>query len=90
MSKQITITLSDAQMVQLNSIHSTRKDRTIAEIIDLVIERGIYALEYRTKYNRKKYANTKLEMAEFRAFKASRNSATALHDEELADEEVSD
>jgi hypothetical protein len=71
MSKQITITLSDEQVQQIVSIHSTRKDRTIDEIITLVIERGIYALEYRTKYNKVKYARAKDEMAEFRAYKAS-------------------
>jgi hypothetical protein len=70
-SKQITITLSDEQLAQLASIHSTRKDRTIAEIIDLVVERGIYTLAYRTKHNRKVYAERKQEMQEFRAFKAS-------------------
>jgi GTP-binding protein EngB required for normal cell division len=83
MSKTITITLSDTQLVQLSSIHSTRKDRTEREIIDLIIERGIYALVYRTKYNKVKYANTKAEMAEFRAFKALRKDA-------IAEEEVSD
>jgi hypothetical protein len=71
MSKQITITLSDEQVQQIVSIHSTRKDRTIDEIITLVIERGIYALEYRTKYNKVKYARAKDEKAEFRAYKAS-------------------
>lgn len=83
MSKQVTITLSDEQLVQLNAIHSTRKDRTQAELLTLVIERGIYALEYRTKYNKVKYANTKAAMAEFRAFKAMRKEAIA--EEEVAD-----
>lgn len=69
MSKSITITLSDAQLVQLASICNTRKDRTEKEIIDLIIERGCYALEYRTKYNKIKYARAKVEMAEFRAYK---------------------
>jgi hypothetical protein len=70
-SKEITITLSDEQVQQIVNIHSTRQDRTINEIITLVIERGIYALEYRTKYNKVKYTRAKEEMAEFRAYKAS-------------------
>lgn len=72
MSKSITITLSDAQMIQITSICSTRKDRTEKEIIDLIIERGCYALEYRTKYNKIKYARAKVEMAEFREYKEAR------------------
>jgi len=67
----ITITLSDEQVAQINSIHSTRSDRTFDDIVALIIERGAYALEYRTKYNKVKYARAKEEMAEFRAFKAS-------------------
>lgn len=69
MSKSITITLSDEQVATINSIHSTRGDRTFDDIIALIIERGTYALEYRTKYNKVKYARAKVEMAEFRAFK---------------------
>jgi hypothetical protein len=69
--KVLTINLSDEQVAQLVDIHSTRKDRTLAEIVTLVIERGIYTLAYRTKHNRKVYAERKQEMQEFRAYKAS-------------------
>jgi hypothetical protein len=71
MSKSITITLSDEMLATIASIRSTRLDRTENDIIQLIIERGCYALEYRTKYNKVKYARAKEEMAEFRAFKAS-------------------
>jgi hypothetical protein len=71
MSKQITITLSDEQIATIAAIRTTRLDRTESEIIQLIIERGCYALQYRTKYNKVKYERTKQEMAEFRAFKAA-------------------
>jgi hypothetical protein len=52
--KSFTITLSDEQMAQLNTIHSTRQNRSVEAILDQVIERGLYNLEYRSKYNQVK------------------------------------
>lgn len=71
MSKSVTITLSDEMLATINEIRTTRMDRSESDIIQLIIERGCYALSYRTKYNKVKYARAKEEMAEFRAFKAS-------------------
>jgi hypothetical protein len=80
MSKSITITLSDEMIATIASIRTTRMDRTESEIIQLIIERGCFALAYRTKYNKVKYARAKEEMAEFRAFKANRDAVTRALD----------
>jgi predicted DNA-binding protein len=69
--KTITITLSAEQVAQLDLIRSTRLGRSEADIIDQVVERGIYDLTYRTKYNAKKYAADKEVREEFKKFKAS-------------------
>jgi len=69
-AKQVTITLTDEQQDQLKSINRTR-NYTMESLMDIVVERGIYALGYRTKYNAKKQA----EIKEFRAWKAENASA---------------
>jgi len=67
MSKQVTITLTDEQVEQLNAINATRH-YTFDSLLDAVIERGIYTLAYRTKYNAKQNALKK----EFTAWKSNR------------------
>jgi len=66
MSKSITITLTDTQIAQLAEINKTR-NYTPESLIAIIVERGIYALQYRTKYNAKK-AN---ELREYRSWKQS-------------------
>jgi len=70
MSKQITVTVSDEQMEQLVAIAKTRGGSVTKELIDQVVERGIYTLAYRTKYNAKQ---NRLK-SEFKEWKASRQS----------------
>jgi hypothetical protein len=76
--KTIQIELTDLQVAEIAKILSTRKDRTEKEIIDLVVERGIYTLLYRTKYNVVKYTREKAMREEFKAFKAARKESGAL------------
>jgi uncharacterized protein (UPF0261 family) len=75
-SKTVQITLTDEQMKAIGKILSTRGDRTEAEIIALIVERGIYALEYRTKYNKVKYVREQAMREEFKAFKAAKASGS--------------
>jgi hypothetical protein len=76
--KTIQIELTDEQVAQIAKIMSTRKDRSQKEIVDLVVERGIYTLLYRTHYNVVKYTREKAMREEFKAFKAARKESGAL------------
>jgi hypothetical protein len=67
--KTVQIELSAAQVEAIAKIRATRKERSEKEIIDLIVERGIYALEYRTKYNKVKYGREKNVREEFKAWK---------------------
>jgi hypothetical protein len=82
--KTIQFTLTDAQAKQVNDILSTRKDRSEKEIVELIVERGIYALSYRTKYNKVRYARQKDEMAEFREYKERLKSALSSTEKVVA------
>jgi hypothetical protein len=77
-TKTVQIVLTDEQQVQIAKILSTRKDRSEKEIIDLIVERGIYALEYRSKYNKVKYAREQMIREEFKEFKKARAEKGAL------------
>lgn len=65
-AKQITINISDEDQTKLNKINLTRgySEKTL---IELVVKRGIYALNQRTEYNAKKNA----DLREFREWKAT-------------------
>lgn len=69
--KTFTVTLSDDQVQQLESIHSTRLGRTEQQILDQIVERGIYALQYRSKYNQVKLAREAEDKAAFKEWKKS-------------------
>lgn len=56
MSKNINITLSDAQVSKINQLLNTRERDTFDSIVARVIERGIYDLAYRTQRNKQQYA----------------------------------
>jgi hypothetical protein len=73
--KTIEINITDEQFAKIQEIMKTRADRSQKEIVALIMERGIFALAYRTKYNKVRYARLKDEMEEFKAFKAAAKSA---------------
>jgi GTP-binding protein EngB required for normal cell division len=75
-SKTVQITLTEEQVSAIAKILSTRGDRSEKEIIDLIVERGIYALVYRTKYNKVKYTREQAMREEFKAFKAAKASGS--------------
>jgi hypothetical protein len=79
--KNVQIEISDEQFESIAKILSTRKDRTQKEILLLIVERGIYALEYRTKYNKVKYARDKETREEFRQWKERKELVSALSSE---------
>jgi hypothetical protein len=82
--KTIEIAITDEQFAKINEIHATRQDRTQKEVIQLIVERGIFALAYRTKYNKVRYARLKDEMEEFKAFKAAAKTALSASNEVVA------
>jgi hypothetical protein len=81
-SKTVQITLTDEQMKAIGKILSTRGDRTEKEILDLIVERGIYALVYRTKYNKVKYVREQAMREEFKAWKKEATSKGSLSSKE--------
>lgn len=79
--KNVQIELSAEQVAAIAKILSTRKDRTEKEIIDLIVERGIFALAYRTKYNKVRYAREKDSREEFKQWKERKELVSALSGE---------
>lgn len=79
--KNVQIELTDEQAKAISAILSTRKDRTEKEIVALIVERGIYALEYRTKYNKVRYVREKATREEFKEWKERKELVSALSSE---------
>lgn len=59
MSKNVTITLTDEQMVKLNQIATTREGKTLPELAMQVVDRGLYDIAYRSKRNKQQWAQFK-------------------------------
>lgn len=79
--KNVQIELTDEQAKAISALLSTRKDRNEEEIVALIVERGIYALAYRTKYNKVRYARDKETREEFKEWKNRKELVTALSSE---------
>jgi hypothetical protein len=53
--KQFTIELDEVAYETLQHIMETRSNRTEQQVMEQIVQRGMYALDYRTLRNRKIY-----------------------------------
>jgi len=60
----MNIELSKEQLVKMKELKATRPDKTDAELLTQIIDRGLYDLTYRTKRNKQQWQ-------EFKAYKQS-------------------
>ena len=67
---QYTIELDELQEETLDTIMKTRTNRTRQQVMAQIVERGLYALDYRTLRNRKRYAEEAEMRAQIKAMKA--------------------
>ena len=51
---QVTITLTDKQVQDIESINKTR-NKDIETLLEQIVDRGIYQLKYRTTRNKEQY-----------------------------------
>lgn len=79
--KNVQIELTDEQVKMIAKLLTTRKDRSEKELLALIVERGMYALEYRTRYNKVRYARVKGEMEEFKEWRERKELVNALSKE---------
>ena len=64
MEINMNIELSKEQMSKMKELKATRPDKTDAELLTQIIDRGLYDLTYRTKRNKQQWQ-------EFKAYKQS-------------------
>jgi len=55
----VTATFTAEQVNQLRQLLATRENQTMEEVVNRVIERGLYDLCYRTKRNKQQWAEFK-------------------------------
>jgi len=67
MEINMNIELSKEQMSKMKELKATRPDKTDAELLTQIIDRGLYDLTYRTKRNKQQWQ-------EFKAYKQSLKS----------------
>ena len=63
----MNIELSKEQLNKMKELKATRQDKTDAELLSQIIDRGLYDLTYRTKRNKQQWQ-------EFKAYKQSLKS----------------
>ena len=63
----MNIELSKEQLSKMKELKATRPDKTDAELLMQIIDRGLYDLTYRTKRNKQQWQ-------EFKAYKQSLKS----------------
>ena len=63
----MNIELSKEQLSKMKELKATRQDKTDAELLMQIIDRGLYDLTYRTKRNKQQWQ-------EFKAYKQSLKS----------------
>jgi hypothetical protein len=63
----MNIELSKEQLSKIKELKATRQDKTDAELLTQIIDRGLYDLTYRTKRNKQQWQ-------EFKAYKQSLKS----------------
>jgi len=63
----MNIELSKEQLLKMKELKATRQDKTDAELLSQIIDRGLYDLTYRTKRNKQQWQ-------EFKAYKQSLKS----------------
>jgi len=63
----MNIELSKEQLSKMKELKATRPDKTDAELLSQIIDRGLYDLTYRTKRNKQQWQ-------EFKAYKQSLKS----------------
>jgi len=63
----MNIELSKEQLSKMKELKATRQDKTDAELLSQIIDRGLYDLTYRTKRNKQQWR----ELREFKAYKQS-------------------
>jgi hypothetical protein len=63
----MNIELSKEQLSKMKELKATRPDKTDAELLTQIIDRGLYDLTYRTKRNKQQWQ-------EFKAYKQSLKS----------------
>jgi len=67
MEINMNIELSKEQQAKMKELKATRPDKTDAELLTQIIDRGLYDLTYRTKRNKQQWQ-------EFKAYKQSLKS----------------
>jgi hypothetical protein len=65
------IELTDGQVAQLHTIASTRTNKSHTQLMNQVVERGLYTLVQRSRYNAERYADAKVEREAFKEWKAT-------------------
>lgn len=64
MEINMNIELSKEQLSKMKELKATRPDKTDAELLSQIIDRGLYDLTYRTKRNKEQWQ-------QFKAYKQS-------------------
>ena len=67
----IEVAMSETMQKQMETILETRGNRPIEQLMQQIVERGMYTLAYRTERNREVYAAQAADRALFKEFKAS-------------------
>jgi hypothetical protein len=55
----MNIELSKEQLSKMKELKATRQDKTDAELLSQIIDRGLYDLTYRTKRNKQQWLEIK-------------------------------
>lgn len=63
---KFTITLSESQVATFLALKDSRPNRSDQSLIEQVVERGLYDLEYRTRNNKRRYEQQKAEREELK------------------------
>ena len=63
MTNEMTVTLTDEQVAMLAEMLETRQGRTMESLVQSCLDFGITNKLYRTRRNKKVYAQTKMEGA---------------------------
>lgn len=56
---KIEITLNEEQIQKFNELKTTRQNKTDAELLLQIVDRGIYDISYRTKRNKQQWSEFK-------------------------------
>jgi hypothetical protein len=70
--RTVEVNITEETASKIEEIMQTRGGRSLEQVLQQLMERGVYQLSYRTERNRTVYAREKELREEFKAFKATR------------------